>query len=225
MKLLEHIEKHEKKVSGIDWASTGLGLCAVPLVLACIIQRGHPHNLIRMGVAIGFLVASVLVEHGSDEVLEQWERAVKYKEEFDKDYVRRETVKHGLLRDIELADNTYAGTPEDRWELIEERLGIAPPNFASRQPREVVQAVAEPPVQTPLDDIEDIDPAADFELDVWDEQTESTSQAFSFVPADDVPTWISHQGDNCPKSLIQEWQSNPGRGIQITGTRAIVVRG
>jgi hypothetical protein len=224
MKLLEHIEQNQKKVSSIDWVSTGLGLCAVPLILACIVQRGHPHNLFRMGVAVGFLTASVLVEHGSDEVTEALEKAIKYKEEFDKDYIRRETVKHGLLRDIELADTTYAGTPEDRWELIEERLGISPPNFNSRQPREVVQQVAEPPIQTKLDEIEDIDPAADFEPDLWDEPTESTHQ-ISFIPAAKVPSWFQEQGQSCPESLIQEWQGNPGKGIQVTGTRAIVVRG
>jgi hypothetical protein len=223
MKLLEHISEKKKKVGAVEWVSNGLGGFGTLLFFACGAQLGHPVNAIRLPVAFGFLVASVVIEHASDDAVEALEKAQNYYNEFQKDYIRRDTVRHGLARDIELADETYASIPEDRWEEAQMRLGMAPPNFNARQPREVVQQLAEPPIQTKLDEIEDVDPAADFEPDMWDEPTES--HQISFIPAAKVPSWFQEQGQSCPESLIQEWTGNPGKGIQITGTRAIVVRG
>ena len=118
---------------------------------------------------------------------------------------------------MNIAEEAYSQLPPDRHLEIAQKIGIAPPNYAARQPDPVVQQLQQPVTQT----IEP-DPTGDFDPE---QQTEKRSTSgSSFIPAAKVSDWFTQMGKAIPESLREEWKTEPGTGISIEDGNANIIR-
>lgn len=215
--LEEHKRKKAYKVNGWDIISTGLGIAGTLVIVVSAMQPKNPINMLRLPAALILFAVSVGAERLRESDLLSLDRALQYEKNLQSDRLRFSTVIGEELHRMSIAEEAYSQLPPDRHLEIAQRIGVAPPNYAARQPDPVVQQLQQPVTQT----IEP-DPTGDFDPEQQAEKR-STSGS-SFIPAEKVSDWFTEMGNAIPESLIEEWETEPGTGISIEDGTANIIR-
>jgi hypothetical protein len=221
VKLLQTIEDARIKVRDKDLISCAFAVCGGVLAAITISQPGNPANGARLNGLVALFGVSVAVEHARSKSLATLESAEAYQKRIESDRIRRDVVAQEAAREFTEADEAFAMVQIDRWAELSQRLNIAPPNLDARQVQAPIDvaavAVAEP----------DVDPCPPG-YDPWgtgETAPAEKSSGFSFIPAAQVAEWLEEKSAMVPRSLIEEWGSNPGTGIQVADGSASIVRG
>jgi len=214
--LEEHKKKKAYKVNGWDIISTGLGIAGTLVIVVSAMQPKNPINMLRLPAALTLFAVSVGAERLRESDLLSLDRALQYEKTLQSDRLRFSTVIGEELHRVSIAEEAYSQLPPDRHLEIAQKIGIAPPNYAARQPDPVVQQL-----QQPTQTIE-TDPTGDFDPE---QQTEKRSTSgSSFIPAAKVSDWFAQMGKAIPESLREEWKTEPGTGISIEDGNANIIR-
>lgn len=215
--LEEHKKKKAYKVNGWDIISSGLGIAGTLVIGVSAMQPKNPINMLRLPAALTLFAVSVGAERLRESDLLSLDRALQYEKNLQSDRLRFSTVIGEELHRVSIAEEAYSQLPPDRHLEIAQRIGVAPPNYAARQPDPVVQQLQQPVTQT----IEP-DPTGDFDPE---QQAEKRSDSgSSFIPAEKVSDWFTQMGNAIPESLIEEWETEPGTGISIEDGTANIIR-
>ena len=215
--LEEHKKKKAYKVNGWDIISTGLGIAGTLVIVVSAMQPKNPINMLRLPAALTLFAVSVGAERLRESDLLSLDRALQYEKNLQSDRLRFSTVIGEELHRVNIAEEAYSQLPPDRHLEIAQKIGIAPPNYAARQPDPVVQQLQQPVTQT----IEP-DPTGDF--DPYQQAEKRSDSGSSFIPAVRVADWFKEMGKAIPESLIEEWKTEPGTGISIEDGNATIVR-
>ena len=220
--LEEHKKKKAYKVNGWDIISTGLGIAGTLVIVVSAMQPKNPINMLRLPAALTLFAVSVGAERLRESDLLSLDRALQYEKNLQSDRLRFSTVIGEELHRVSIAEEAYSQLPPDRHLEIAQKIGIAPPNYAARQPDPVVQQLQQPVTQTPVTQTIEPDPTGDFDPEQQAEKRSNSGS--SFIPAEKVSDWFAQMGKAIPDALIEEWKTEPGTGISIEDGNANIIR-
>jgi hypothetical protein len=217
--LKEHEQKKKNQVSLLDRISMGLGAMGGCLIIACILQPGSNANSARLVAGFSFFAASVGAERVREEDVESLERAIGLQKEIKSERIRLDVALNEKLHRIDYAEAVFAVAPIDRHVEIAQELGVAPPNYEARQPKQSQPAAAAPasPTATMPDPTGDFDPEPP--------EPGSIGQEWGFISAEFVEDWFKKMGSQLPQGLINEWRDRPGEAIEVDGVNVKIIRG
>ena len=224
-KLEEYKKKKAYKVNGWDIISTGLGIAGTLVIAVSAIQPKNPINMLRLPAALTLFAVSVGAERlkGSDLLL--LDRATDYEKSLKSDRLRLGTVIHEELHKLQAVEEMFLQVPPDRHLEIAQKLGVEPPNYAARQVDPLTQQLNQPAQLTQPAQTVEPDPTGNFDPE---KATERENSGSAFIPAVRVADWLKEVSKVIPesliKSLIKEWETNPGIGISIEDGNANIIR-